>query len=81
MPRVKCHFCPSSVDVKYNRYITKGEDYIAVCFQCYKIKEKPDDYRCIGTASTGKRCNAWCDYNNNSPYCNSHKHQGDTNGK
>lgn len=75
MPRVKCHFCPKSVDVKYKRYVAKGEDYIAVCFHCYKLKEKPEEFRCLGTRSTGERCNAWCDYNNNSRYCKTHKEQ------
>jgi len=74
MPRVKCNFCHNKVRVSNERY-TSVKNYIAVCFECYKQKEKPEEFRCLGIASSGKRCNAWCDYNNNSRYCKMHKEQ------
>lgn len=72
MPRVKCNFCKNTVRVSHQRYISVT-NYIAVCFECYKKKEKPEEFRCKGVSSRGDRCNAWKDYNRNSDYCKYHK--------
>ena len=77
MPRIKCHNCDNKVTVRYSRLQQMGEPYIAFCYECYNAKEKPEGFRCLGYAHSGKRCNAWNDYNNGSKYCKNHKSQGD----